>query len=113
MVSLEPFKLLDHHRAGRKGVRILLRESARYENLGKPRIRSRRLARVPRSGGDDVVDHFSGALHPLNRDAAALALPRRKPPVSASVGLAASAMPLPKSSSKGVVMAKVERMRGS
>ena len=59
MVSLESFKLLDHHSAGREGVRVLLRESVRYENLGKPRIRSRRLAQVPRSGSDEVMDHLS------------------------------------------------------
>ena len=41
MVSLEPVELLDHHPAGRKGVRILASKSDRQENIGKTRIRSR------------------------------------------------------------------------
>jgi hypothetical protein len=60
MVSLEPVELLDHHRAGRKCVPVLVWESARQENLGKARIRSR-LARIPGGGNDEVVDHVSGA----------------------------------------------------
>jgi hypothetical protein len=52
----------------------LVRESARYEDLGKTRIRDRRLARVPRSGSDEIVDHLSGALHALHRDAAAASI---------------------------------------
>ncbi len=78
MVSLEPVELLDHHRAGRKRVRVLVWEAAREENLGKARIRSRRLARIPSGGNDEVVDHVSGALHALNRDAAAMSIAEEK-----------------------------------
>ena len=87
MVSLEPVELLDHHPAGRKDVRTLARKSDRQENLGKARIRSRRLARILRGGNDEVVDHVSGAFHALNRDAAAMSI---------AVGLAASAAPPPR-----------------
>ena len=78
MVSLEPVELLDHHRAGRKRVRVLVWESARQENLGKARIRSRRLARIPSGGNDEAVDHVSGALHTLNSDAAAMSIAEEK-----------------------------------
>jgi hypothetical protein len=37
----------------------LVWKSARQENLGKARIRSRRLARIPSGGNDEVVDHVS------------------------------------------------------
>ena len=78
MVSLEPVELLDHHPAGRKGVRILASKSDRHENIGKTRIRSRRLARILRGGNDEVVDHVSGAFHALNRDAAAMSIAEEK-----------------------------------
>ena len=74
MVSLEPVELLDHHGAGWKRVRVLVWESGRYEDLGKARIRSRRLIRISGGGSDEVVDHRSGALHTLNRDAAATSI---------------------------------------
>jgi hypothetical protein len=71
MVSLEPIELLDNHGAGRERIRVWVWESARYENLGKARIRGRRFARVPGGGSDEVVDHLSGALYTLNCDTAA------------------------------------------
>jgi hypothetical protein len=78
MVSLEPVELLDHHPAGRKGVRILARKSDRQENLGKARIRSRRLARILGGRKNKLVDHFSGALDALNRDAAAMSIAEKE-----------------------------------
>jgi hypothetical protein len=51
---------------------------ARQENLGKARIRSRRLARILSGGNDEVVDPVSGALHALNRDAAAMSIAEEK-----------------------------------
>jgi hypothetical protein len=74
MMSLKPVELLDHHSAGRERIRILVWESACYENLGKARIRSRRLARILSGGSNEVMDHFSGTLHTLNRDAAAVSI---------------------------------------
>src|SRR5215831_876644 len=74
MVPLEPLELLDHHPAGRKSVGIFVSESARQKNLGKAGIRSLRLVRILWGGNDKVMDHFSGALDALNRDAAALSI---------------------------------------
>jgi hypothetical protein len=111
MVSLEPVELLDHHRAGRKRVRVLVWQSARQENLGKARIRSRRLARILSGGNDEVVDHVSGALHAFNRDAAAMSIAEEKTAgFPSSVGLAASATPMPRRRIRAVVTAEVERM---
>jgi hypothetical protein len=56
----------------------LVWESARQENLGKARIRSRRLARIPSGGNDEVVDRFAGALHALKRDAAPISTAEEK-----------------------------------
>jgi hypothetical protein len=79
-VSLEPLESLDHHPAGRKRVRILVGERDRQENLGKARIRSRRFARIPSGGNDEVVDRVAGALHALKRDAAAMSTAEKKAP---------------------------------
>jgi hypothetical protein len=79
MVSLEPVELCNHHRAGRdQRVPVLIWESARQENLGKARIRSRRLTRIVSGGNDQAVDHFSGVLDALSRDAAAMSIAQEK-----------------------------------
>ena len=49
-------------------------------NLGKARIRSRRLARIPSGGNDEVVDRVADALHTINRDAAAMSIAEEKAP---------------------------------
>ncbi|HMD64757.1 MAG TPA: hypothetical protein VKF83_12410 [Stellaceae bacterium] len=80
MVSLEPVELLDHHGAGRERVRVLVWESARRENLGKARIRNGRLARILGGGNNEVVGHLSGALHALDRNAAAMRIAQEEAP---------------------------------
>ena len=79
VVFLEPFELLDHHRAGRERIRIRVRESARDENRGKARIRDGHLARILGCGNDEIVDHTFGALDALDRDAAAMRVPEKVP----------------------------------
>src|SRR5712691_4317460 len=81
MVSLEPFELLYHDRAGRErvGVRVLVWESARQENRIKVGIRSRRLARILSGRSDEVVNHFSGALDALIWNAAAMRVAQEEP----------------------------------
>jgi hypothetical protein len=79
MVSLEPVELHNHHPAGRdQCVAVLIWESARLENLGKARTRSRRLTRIVSGGNDQAVDHFSGVLDALSRDAAAMSIAQEK-----------------------------------
>jgi hypothetical protein len=58
----------------------LVWESARRENLGKARIRSRRRARIPSGGNDEVVDRVADPLHALNRDTAAMSIAEEKAP---------------------------------
>jgi hypothetical protein len=53
-VSFEPFEPRDHYFAGRESVPVLAWDSDRRENLEKPRLCGRRLARIP-SGGNDLV----------------------------------------------------------
>jgi site-specific DNA recombinase len=65
VVPLEPFELLDHHRAGRERLGVGHWESARPEDFGKTPIRSRRFARIVGGDLDEAVDHFSGALDAL------------------------------------------------
>ena len=78
MVSLEPFELLDHHSTGRERALILVWNSTHQENLAKAPIRSRHLARISRGNGDEVVDHFPGALDALCWDAATISIPEEK-----------------------------------
>src|ERR1700738_4290440 len=77
-VSLEPVESLDHHRAGRKRVRVLGWGRARPDNFGKPRTPRRRFARIPSGGNDEVVDRVADALHALNRHAAAMSIAEEK-----------------------------------
>jgi hypothetical protein len=78
MVPLKPVELLDHDRAGRERIRVLVWESARQENLGEARICSRYLAGIFSGGNDEVVDHFSGALNALDGDAAAVGITKEE-----------------------------------
>jgi len=74
VVSLEPFELLDHHRAGRERLRVGLWEVARQEDLGKALIRSRRFAGIAGGDLDEAVYHFSGVLDALNWHATAMSI---------------------------------------
>jgi hypothetical protein len=95
MVSLEPVELLDHHRAGRKRVRVLVWASARQENLSKARIRRRRLAQSLAAATMKSWITFPAHTTRSTTTPQRSALPRRKPPVSgSSVGLATSATPM-------------------
>jgi hypothetical protein len=74
VVPLEPFELLDYHRAGRERLRVGIWESARQEDFGKTPIRSRRFAGIGGGDLDKAVDHFSGALDALNWHATAMSI---------------------------------------
>jgi hypothetical protein len=74
VVPLEPFELLDHHRAGRERLGVGHWESARPEDFGKTLIRSRRFPRIVGGDLDKTVDHFSGALDALSRNTTALSI---------------------------------------
>jgi hypothetical protein len=78
MVSLEPFELLDDHRAGRKRVGVRVRDSDCDENRGKARIRHGHLARILNGGNSEIVDHLFGALDALDGDAAAMRVAKQK-----------------------------------
>jgi len=75
MMLLEAFELRDHHLAGRdQRVPVLVRESARHEDLGKARIGGSFLGQIVRSSDDQVVNYFSGLRDPLSLHAAAMSV---------------------------------------
>src|SRR6516225_11078664 len=78
MMLLKPFELRDHHRTGRRQRGLAVWESTCHEDLDKAPIGSGLFGPVIRSGGDQVVDHFSGASHALSRNPAAMSIAQQE-----------------------------------
>jgi hypothetical protein len=80
-MSLQSVELCNHHRAGRaQRVPIWIWDSARQEDLGKARIRSRHFARIVGSGNDQVMNHLSDVLDPLGWDATTVRIAQEETP---------------------------------
>ena len=83
MMPLEAFELRDHHLAGwDQRAPVLVRESARHEDLGKARIGSSFLGWIVRCSDDQVVNHLTGVLDAIGWDAAAMSVAQVGPTAS-------------------------------